>query len=488
MEEKDKPQFSRNLEIDNSPLDRPKQSRAVEPGQSPALSAEEKSLYFRVEGEKVLQMLSLELSRPEPDPASLLLLKDLQRTWRTLWRGDDSFPVGSFTEMFELAFSILSSVVLLGRKVSLDERFLLDSLNQEMARLVSGEASIACLESCRRLIEKVAPLAEKLKEESMGWSEKALRLNPGEEREADRRIERGKSTVEAARADITSSVDEWFDQVTRLMVQPLPSGNPLTRTGAESRSGAGSPVRPAVEKKPDAGQIGLFAGEKKVPPRMGDVSSVIPGREQSAPRTVEKAAAPEAPVKKAPAPRQELTKGSVSKQQAADVEPSAGSARRLVQSVAKPGEKAAGMTADADAKKDVTSGVPEELSPVQAGEALAAVQGLPEVAPASRQAEPPEEVLNYLREISVITLEVLNHSLADISGTSVRREVRLVVSYLDDLLGTARDFGMESRVPPLDNLRESLQQAASGGQSGQTADRLYRRVAEFAEKLSASLN
>jgi len=488
VEDKDKPQFSRNLEIDNTPLDRRTQSRAVEPGQGPALSAEEKSLYFRVEGEKVLQMLSLELSRPEPDPASLLLLKDLQRTWRTLWRGDDSFPVGPFTEMFELAFSILSSVVLLGRKVSMDERFLLDSLNHEMERLASGEASIACLESCRRLIEKVAPLADKLKEESMGWSEKTLRLNPGEARETDRRNESGKNTMEASKADITSSVDEWFDQVTRLMVQPLPSGNPLSRTGAESRNAAGSSTRPSGEKKPDAGQIGLFAGEKNTSPRMTDASYGMAMREQSVPRNAGKAPAADKQVKQPPAPQETPAKAPVSRQPAADRKPFDGSGQESSRAGARPEDKAVVATVDAGVKKPVMAGMTEKSSPAQAVEELSVVKGLPEAAPAGRQAEPPEEVLNYFRELSVITLEVLHHNLADITGTSVRREVRLVVSYLDDLLGAARDFGMESRVPPLEGLRESLQQTASGGQSGQTTGRLFRRVAEFAEKLSASLN
>jgi hypothetical protein len=488
VEEKDKPQFSRNLEIDNSPLDRRTQARAVEPGQGPSLSAEEKSLYFRVEGEKVLQMLSLELSRPEPDPASLLLLRDLQRTWRTLWRGDDSFPVGPFTEMFELAFSILSSIVLLGRRVSLDERFLLDSLNQEMVRLVSGEASIACLESCRRLIEKVAPLSEKLKEESMGWSEKALRLNPGEERENDRGKAGVNNTVEAAKSDITSSVDEWFDQVTRLMVQPLPSGNPPARTGTESRNAAGLPARPSNEKRPDAGQIGLFAGEKNTVPRMEKAPAVMPEREKPPVRQVEKALSPETPVKQSPAPQQASKEASVSRTPAAGIAPPSGSGRQSAPAEVLTEEKAAGVTDDAGIKKPSMAGVPAESKPVPTGKAQSGVQGQPSADPASRQVEPPEEVLNYFRELSVITLEVLQHNLADISGTSVRREVRLVVSYLDDLLGTARDFGIESRVPPLEGLRESLQQAASGGQSGQTAGRLYRRVAEFAEKLSASLN
>ncbi|MCE5273122.1 hypothetical protein LLH00_17735 [bacterium] len=480
MSEKDKPQFSRNLEIDTSPLERRTQPRSADsPLSGQALTAEEKSLYFKVEGEKVLQMLALEMSRPEPDPAAIILLRDLNRTWRTLWRGDDSFPVGPFSEMFELAFSILSSLALLGRKVSLEERMLLDDLSQEMSRLVSGTASIACLEACRRLIEKVAPLADRLKEESMGWSEKAPRAQTMDRTETPGRgaPARQDTSADGARADITSSVDEWFDQVTRLMVQPLAGG------GAEPAGKArpDSPVHRPAARKPEENpfrnaQIGLFAGEK----------NTAPAAEKFPLPKVSPAAQPSAP--KAAAPRAEARRPA----EALPVRPAPTAAAHPA-ATDRPKVIIGPETVNPGASKTPVP-APKPVKPAPAPEkSLRTETALPEpelneIPVAEWLPEPPAEVLNYFRELSDITLEVLSHNLTELSGPTGRREVRLAVTYLDDLLATARDFGLESRLPSAEGLRESLAGFVAGPQSGRSADSLRRRAAEFGEKLRSSLN
>lgn len=488
MSEKDKPQFSRNLEIDTSPLERRAQPRSADSSTSgQVLTAEEKSLYFKVEGEKVLQMLALEMSRPEPDPTAIILLRDLNRTWRTLWRGDDSFPVGPFSEMFELAFSILSSLALLGRKIALEERMLLDDLSQEMSRLVSGTASIACLEACRRLIEKVVPLADKLKEESMGWSEKAPRTQALDRNEPHGRGTQAKPDTSAARADITSSVDEWFDQVTRLMVQPIggtaagPSGKPRPDSGRRTES----PVqRPAVRKPDDTqarnAQIGLFGGEKNAAPSAEKyplpkeppaAPSVPPASKAAAPRAEAKPAAEAQPQR--PEPRPVVAEPPATKEKPKVIlgpEAVKPAAARQSAPAAKPAKPAP------EPEKDL---LPANALPDPELEEIPVGDWLP---------EPPAEVLNYFRELSDITLEVLSHNLTELSGSSGRREVRLAVTYLDDLLAMARDFGLESRLPSAEGLRESLAGFVAGPQSGRSAESLRRRAVEFGEKLRSSLN
>lgn len=478
MKDKEKPSFSRNLEISKSSGDPGRSRRLPSGAAAESMSPEEKQMYFRVEGRKILEMLAVELERPEPDPVSIVLISDLHRSWRALWRGDDSFPVGPFSEMFELVFSMLSSIAFSGRKTGLEERMLLDDLKEYMGRLVSGEPGVGCLDACRRLIEKAAPVAGRLKRESMPLTGKAAGRQEVEGMKS--RESRLDTTVREGRGDISSSVDEWFDQVTRLMVQPrernreeTPGLKPVGLSGRESDPTQSGPSR-QIEKSPPEDQIVLFPGETTA------------GREK------EKAAFPGGmgprlsapPVKAAPGDKRETVAPK------ADKGPGMAKATPQVPEVTPPATEGPslevpGAGSDSTPKghaPDVASGQPRMSPRRAAGKTPGSGMGKTADSPA-----PPPEVMAYFHELSLVTLEVLSHNLSDVVGVPGRRGARLVGSYLDQLRGVAYDFGLEGFILALEGVRESLDRFGDS-RSEREKENLLRQIGEFADRVSGCLN
>jgi hypothetical protein len=441
--EKDEPVFSRNLELNPTPPGPSRKTPLPSVAQS-ELTAEDRRMYFRVEGGRILDLLGNELSRPEPDTASLALIGDLHRSWKALWQGDDSFPVGPFSELLEIACGLLSLTVATGRRMTSEEKLLFEDLKDNLSRLVTGEASIGCLQSSRKLIEKAAPLIESLKAvRAAGTARSAVKEPPARKpagRETRPQPEAFEKPAFRRQSDISNAVDEWFDQVTRLMVDPggqagektPPAGASVPETGskpapsAKEESGRGT-----VPAPPDEGQFGLF------PPSAGPLRK--PG-----PR----------PVSRPPAPASGRT-----------VRPgklSSGPGPEL------PAKESAPPVEDRQSAPEIPPVPP--LTP-QAGRAPEPagnkVESAPGTAPVPENV--PVEVFAYFRECAGITAEVVRNNLSRIETGQSVRPVRLAAVYLDELLGLARDFGLRSPAGLLTDIRREVDSLLSAGGNREAA-------------------
>jgi len=238
------PIFSRNLELNSSEAKRPGSLRPekITPPMKPA----DRILYFKVEAGKVLEIIQRRISGINRESVSIDLIKDIHSSWCTLWKGDDEFPVGPFTEMFDIAFSIMSSEGRLSRKLDEMERSLLVSLVQAMSELAGGRADVGYLESCRLLMEKSRQLGSRLELESRVKS-KAAGPVPAKAAPAAAEVRPAEKTP---KADISFAVDEWFDQVTSLMVEHGGKTRMEIRAGGPADSSAGrvaqAPASPPV--------------------------------------------------------------------------------------------------------------------------------------------------------------------------------------------------------------------------------------------------
>ena len=145
------PIFSRNLELNALPVQRPRAGLRPEKPVPPMKPAD-RNLYFKIEAGKVLEILNRRISRMNRERASIYLVKEIYQSWGTLWWGDDKFPVGPFSEMFDIVFSILTSVNRISRKLDEKERALVISLVQAMTDLAQGKAEVGYLDACRVLV------------------------------------------------------------------------------------------------------------------------------------------------------------------------------------------------------------------------------------------------------------------------------------------------------------------------------------------------
>jgi hypothetical protein len=209
------PMFSRNLEV-NPLAVRPRRNSPLPEENGLPMKPADRNLFFKVEAGKVLEIMRRKISGVNRESVSINLIGDVHQSWRTLWQGDDKFPVGPFTELFDIAFAILSGINRLSRKLDEKEESVLVGLVGVMSELAEDKVGVGYLDSCRLLVEKSQQLAERLRIEcgdavensTSASSRKPPMSVPGHEKGHDPKM------------DISSAVDEWFDQVANLMVEP----------------------------------------------------------------------------------------------------------------------------------------------------------------------------------------------------------------------------------------------------------------------------
>ena len=277
------PIFSRNLEVNSSSV--PRQPTGPRPEKIiPPMKPADRILYFEVEAGKVLEILRRRISGLNREPVSLGLVKDIYQSWCTLWEADDKFPVGPFTEMFDIAFSILSSMSSLSRKFNEEERSVLVSLVQAMSELAEGKAEVGYLDSCRMLVEKSQRLGTRLELES-GVKHKAPGLASPERSPG---LTPGKTPAQGPKLDISSAVDEWFDQVSSLMEGPGTKKKAVETSPAHADSSAGL-------SSPAEGQQDTGIESEDTTSRAG-IRPEVPFRqaEESGPPAAEPAVTPQA--------------------------------------------------------------------------------------------------------------------------------------------------------------------------------------------------
>ncbi|MEA2064343.1 MAG: hypothetical protein U9P14_11635 [Gemmatimonadota bacterium] len=213
------PLFSRNLEV-SSPAPWTGGSGPERKPDLPLMKPADRELYFRIEARKSLEILRKYISGLGRDPESIGPVADIYHSWCTLWHGDDKFPVGPFSEMLEIVYTIFASAKRLSRRITEDETAVLLNLVQVMSGLVEGKANVSYLDSCRVHVEKARKLAGDLELES-GFKQSRMPLSA-----RGRSPEQGSGNLPLF--EVSSSIDEWFEQVaSKFKVEPG------TKTAAE---------------------------------------------------------------------------------------------------------------------------------------------------------------------------------------------------------------------------------------------------------------
>ncbi|MBN2288564.1 MAG: hypothetical protein JXQ83_04475 [Candidatus Glassbacteria bacterium] len=421
--------FSRNLELNKTPPRKPQTVFRPEKNEPPMKPAD-RNLYFRVEAGKVLEIIRRRISGVKREPVSDELVRDIHQSWRTLWQGDDKFPVGPFTEMFDIAFSILSSMGRLPRKLDESERSLLLSLVQAMSELAEGRAGVGYLESCRILLERARELGARLELEG-GRNGKVAGTGPDGKAESRAAGTRGESWKE----DISSAVDEWFDQVAGLIVKSgakktvPPAARPQREVSPAARvqpAAAGSRLEPAAGKEVAVDRAVSAVGES-------------PGTEE---------AAGERPVEISPAPKSE------------------------------PAGKAAGYAVAQAGPAESPPAATSPPAPVSAGD---------------REPEALTDVVdNYFRECCARSVAVIDRCLERLGGSSPKRASRVLSGCLDELLQLSKSLEKETLAAELAAACESLgdlsgaPEAEVGREKARVREKLRRLVARLNEDVICS--
>ena len=187
------PLFSRNLEVNvKKSLGENGQEKSI----MPELADEDRMIYFQVEAGKIVDIIERDISMLERNRFSSNLVSDMYESWITLWGDDDAFPVGRFTELFEVVCEVLNSMVEMEHKPELNERLAIEKVVGAMRKLAGGNSDLAALESMNRYVEQLKGIAERFER---GENSPVTHAGAAEEK------------VEII-DDISSSVDNWFKQ------------------------------------------------------------------------------------------------------------------------------------------------------------------------------------------------------------------------------------------------------------------------------------
>jgi len=418
--------FSRNLELKEAPA-----SRTERPAGQPQERMEEadRKVYFKVEAGRVMDIINEELQRPDQSQSSPVLVEELYSSWKTLWGGDDRAPVKDFTEMFEAACKALCSAGRLERKLKPQERKTLATLLKAMSRLASGEDDRDFLLWCRRAKQECFRLNEELNQQVE---------MPGEPAESD--PEMGNAE------DISSSVDEWFTQVSSLVRESGRDGIDSTEQQQQSE-----PPQAEIEKPPAVPEEPFSEDFQEVAARSGEQAA------QPTPETEEKAEPEEKPVAEEP----DLFAEQEARPSAADEE---------VLTVA---------PAEIPAEAPVSG---EKISPQEkedAAELDSHRQGF---------AQTDEIIDLYFSQQCREVIEVFRHNLSRLSGPSSRRASRMLSRQLEQIVELSEDFGYESCNESLIKIRGFLDELASKGNGesvllSRNLEELKTAVAELEREL-----
>jgi len=430
--------FSQNLELKVTPT-----SRDDQPVQQPRprMEAGDRKVYFGIEARKVMDILNGELERLDHMQSSPALVEDLYSSWKTLWEGDDQPPVKDFTGMFEVAYKALSSAGRLERKLNPQEQETLNTLLQAMCRLASGEEGQNFLLWCHTAKSKCSRMNEELNQQveiSGGLSEPELEQEKAE--------------------DISSSVDEWFTQVSSLAIE---SDREERDSGKQQESF--QPQEPAVGQQkiePPAAEV-----EKPPPvpekPLSEDLAKVAPAFEEQAeqelPETEEK-----------PEPKE------------------------------KPEEEELDLFADQEAQaaatvEEVLTEAPAEIpapsSVIKEKISQQQTEATPEIDLQEESFADTAGIVDlYFSEKCRDMIELIKYNLSRLSGPFPRRTSRILSRYLDQIVKLADDFGYEAFNESLMRMRKLLTELASAGRGenvslGRSVEGLQTVVAELEREL-----
>jgi hypothetical protein len=427
--------FSRNLELKAAPA-----SRGELPIEQPEpqMEATDRKVYFGVEAGKVIDILNEEFQRlDQRQSSSPVLVVDLHSSWKALWGDDDTAPVKDFTGMFEAACKALSSASRLERKLEPQERETLVTLLQAMSRLASGEEDQDFLLQCRTARDECLRLNEELNQQ--------VEIS-GEPAESEPENEKAE--------DITSSVDEWFTQVSSLVMESAGEG---TDSGQQQES-----LQP---QEPESGQQQIESPQEDI-----IQPSPVPGKPLS--EDFEEVAAP-------------------SGEQAAKLPPETEEKPERKQ---KPLEEepdlfAEQQTQPAAADEEVITEAPTEIAaaaPVS-GEKISQQpeEAAPEVDSQDYGSANTAEIVGlYFSQQCREMIEVFKHNLSRLSGPSCRRTSRMLSRHLEQMVELSEDFGYEACNQSLIKMRKLLYELASAG-NGENV--LLRRDLEGLQTVVAEL-
>ena len=209
------PLFSRNLEVS---VKRPGSDNGLGKPGTPELVDEDRMIYFQVESGKIVDIIERDIAMLERNRFSSNLVSDMYESWLTLWGDDDAFPVGRFTELFEIVCRVLNSMVEIEHKPDLDEQSVIEKVVGAMRGLANGNTDLTALDSMGRYIDNLKKISDNFESKS---SSRSLVENNLEEKE---------EIVD----DITSSVDKWFKQASGYASEtekknPLPEPEQVNR-------------------------------------------------------------------------------------------------------------------------------------------------------------------------------------------------------------------------------------------------------------------
>ncbi|HUU29869.1 MAG TPA: hypothetical protein VM123_18860 [archaeon] len=427
--------FSRNLELSVAPVSsiRPPQQRPEEPD-SPIQSVD-RGIYFKVEAGKVLDILKEELERRKQGTPSLDLLEDLYGSWITLWGNDRRFPAGAFTEMLEIAYSILQQVGKDDTALGSDEGKLLAGIFELMSKLISGEVDERFLDSNRHLVDKYRMLAIRLKTQSErqeagteGWPEMPAETESRKEIEPDFGERTRENDIIEQQADISDSVDEWFSQVSSLIAEPK----------AERKVPGGWPAEPGRSAE------GPESEEMVSAPRREEKEGVRPVGELE-PVTQADTGGSSVGEKEAAAQKQETERLTVEKRPPRQVE-----------------------------ERILTERLPDLSPPVriewrdEQKERAAGLTDLPVQIPEVESA--PDIVGAYFKEHGKVIVEIIRNNLASLGGRSTKRTSQRLARYVDELFRLAEDFEYESLADPLRRTQRLLAHLAVIGKEEEMSE------------------
>jgi len=401
--------FGRNLELKLTPDSRAKPP-ATEPG--PPMENGDRMVYFKVEAGKVVDILSEEFQGMDSSRSSPVLVEDLFASWNTLWSGDDHFPVKDFTEMFEVACTSLSSARNLERKLTPHQRETLSTLLQAMSRLASGEEGQDFLIRCRAAKSNCSRMNEVLArqtEPAGGASEKNLEQEKTE--------------------DISNSVDEWFTQVSSLVVE----------SGREE----GEPAAPQQGSQTQELQIDQQQIEEPATPEIEKTSSVSEEMvteefEEVAPLPEEKDAEKLEATEEKREPWQEAVEEELDLFPERPEQPAAAAEKEM------PAKEAESPAASAVFEEEIA-------------------QQQQQAAQQEIFQETPEIVGLYFTQQCRDTIELVNYNLSRLSVSSARRTSRMLARYLGQIVRLAEDFDYRTFDQAFVEMRKFLIELASVG-------------------------
>jgi len=443
--------FSRNLELNAGPVS-PSPRKTLGERSVSSMDSAERGIYFKIEARKVIDILRNEFNRLQRGSTSLGLVGDLNESWKVLWGNDCQFPVKDFSELFAAAYSVLDIMAGLKEvRLTAEESKLFSDLLELMSALASGDADPVFISSRGDLIDKNRNLARSLGLSSPlpdegrkeGVEEVELR-DVGADTEPRGETGIMEKKPGGPRQDISSSVDDWFSQVSELVIK---QGNENENRGSQKAE-----IYSATRDKSE---------EEKIPQPGEKVTEKMPGG---------KGLADTFPAVK---------DSSISK-----FEPGLG--RDL------EGYPAQGMKSDAT--EEEVAGKPVDVESPGPGEEGAgsgeASSGLGIAAAETGEAENAAEIVGaYFREHGEVIVQVLKNNFSLLAGRSAGRIAQKLICHVDELIALAGDFELDCPAESLSGAKLILTRIAASGKSGEpTQPQDIRSLGELIGKIEHGLD